>query len=214
MDTFDPKHLRQRIDALRREDAARTVFGAISHGYELRSSLTDKDLVAAERQWGVTFPDEYRAFLLEVGSGGAGPAYGIFPLVQARGVWQWEGDGADLVSDLRNPFPHAAAWNPSYPERGEDDDEDEYWSQRDAWDEAVYWKPAQTHGAICICHEGCAIRDWLVVTGPERGHVWVDDRANDQGLMPREASGQRVTFGGWYVGWLDAAERAARARAT
>lgn len=212
MHSFDPKDVRQRIDALRREDAARTVFGVNGHGYELRKPLANKDLVSAERQWGVTFPDEYRTFLLEVGSGGAGPSYGIFPLVYARGVWQWEGDGGDLVSELRNPFPHTTRWNPTYPERDEDEDEDAYWTKRDAWNEAVYWKPEQTHGAICICHEGCAIRYWLVVTGTERGHVWLDDRANDQGLTPRESSGKRLTFGGWYTDWLKAAEREAHVR--
>jgi hypothetical protein len=175
--------------------------------------LTDAELRAVERQWAIHFPDDYRTFLVEIGRGGAGPAYGILPLVLVEGVWRWDGDGGDLVSRPQEPFPHTSAWNPVFRERGEEEDEDSYWAERDAWDEAVYWKPEQTHGAICICHEGCATRDWLVVTGPERGHMWLDDRANDGGLMPRELLGTRVTFSSWYMRWLGEAERAVEAKA-
>ena len=112
-----------------------------------------------------------------------------------------------MVSDLQTPFPHPIAWNPAFRERAEDEDEHDYWAERDAWDAATYFKPQQTDGAICICHEGCAIRDWLVVTGRERGNMWRDDRASDNGLSPHESMGQRVTFGTWYLNWLASAER-------
>ena len=45
---------------------------------------------------------------------------------------------------------------------------------------------------------GCAIRIWLVITGPEVGNLWTDDRANDGGWLP-----MRVTFQQWYEDWLD-----------
>jgi hypothetical protein len=207
MTAFDTREVRRRIDALRRRDRAKDVFGAAGHGYELRPVLTKAELLSAEEQWEVTFPEDYRQFLLEVASGGAGPAYGIFPLVHVAGVWGWDGDGGDLVSKPREPFPHASAWNPAFPDRAEDEDEEAYWAKRSAWEEAVYFKPEQTNGAICICHEGCAIRDWLIVTGPERGHVWLDDRASDGGLLPRDSDGRRMDFGTWYLDWLSAAER-------
>jgi hypothetical protein len=205
--------VRSRIDALRRRDVARKVFGAAGHGYELQPVLTDPEVRAVEAQWAVQFPDDYRTFLVEIGRGGAGPAYGIFPLVLAEGVWRWEGDGGDLVSQPQKPFPYSAAWNDAFREREDDEDEDSYWAEHDAWGEAVYWKPEKTHGAVCLCHEGCAMRDWLVVTGPERGHIWIDDRANDEGLMPRNMKGQRVTFSSWYMHWLSEAEREVDANA-
>ena len=47
----------------------------------------------------------------------------------------------------------------------------------EAWDrelEAHYWDPAIMNGAIPICHKGCALRQWLVIHGEQRGFVWDD----------------------------------------
>ena len=207
---FDPGEVRERIERLRASRRAKYVFGAAGHAFGLEPTLAKAELESVEQQWDVTFPDDYRTFLLEVGRGGAGPGYGLFPLVRARDVWRFEGDGGELVSEVKRPFPHREKWNASFRERGEGEDEDAYWEALAAWEDALYFHPEQTHGAICICHEGCAIRDWLVVTGPERGHVWLDDRASDGGLMPQEIDGARATFSAWYLHWLAESERTAR----
>ena len=58
-------------------------------------------------------------------------------------------------------------------------------------------------GAIPICHLGCAIRDWLVVTGLERGNIWRDERAHNSGIYPLENDdGERLTFSVWYDDWI------------
>ena len=62
METLDRKTARSRIDALRRRDVAKAVFGAAGHEYELQPVLTDAELRAVERQWGVQLPDDYRTF--------------------------------------------------------------------------------------------------------------------------------------------------------
>ncbi len=60
------------------------------------------------------------------------------------------------------------------------------------------------NGAIPICHLGCALRQWLVVTGPEAGNIWCDYRADRRGIYPLSAPGkERVTFYQWYRDWLD-----------
>jgi len=118
MDTVDWKAVRTRLDALRRRDVDRVVFGASSHGYELQPPLTKGELADVESQYGARFPEDYRTFLVEVGRGGAGPTYGIFPLVRVEGVWRWEGDGAELVSQPQASFPHTSAWTPDFRERG------------------------------------------------------------------------------------------------
>ena len=75
------------------------------------------------------------------------------------------------------------------------------------WDkvlEARYWNPAIMDGAIPICHLGCALRQWLVIHGEQRGFVWNDFRADYRGLSPvLGGSGEPVTFSDWYMGWLD-----------
>jgi hypothetical protein len=201
---FDPSTVTKKLEALRAKDEKLRVFGANGHRWKLARKLTERDVSAVEKQYGVELPDDYRAFLLAVGAGGAGPAYGIFPLVHARtGGWCWDGDGATLTGDLETPFPHAKPWNMTFPEWDEEAEaEDDYWARRDAWDRDVYFHPKQTTGAICICHEGCALRDWLVVTGPQRGKMWSDERADGRGLIPL-----KKTFGEWYLAWLAKAAR-------
>ena len=77
----------------------------------------------------------------------------------------------------------------------------------EAWDrelEAHYWNPAIMDGAIPICHKGCALRQWLVIHGEQRGSIWDDHRADHAGIAPvLGESGEPVTFAGWYMAWLD-----------
>ncbi|MEH0421207.1 SMI1/KNR4 family protein [Streptomyces sp. B21-083] len=73
----------------------------------MEDRLTQGELAELEAQTGVRLPEEYRTFLLHVGAGGAGPAYGLFPVRRVQGRWRWEGAGADLadLSRLAEPFP-------------------------------------------------------------------------------------------------------------
>lgn len=159
-------------------------------------------------------PADYRGFLIHVGNGGAGPAYGLFKLGEMDngfGHKRWrEEDG--LVGTLAEPFPLRSAWNdrtgePEYDASRESDPqwEDEYQRRLDEW-EYVYWNSANVNGAIPICHLGCAYRQWLVITGPEAGNIWDDRRADLGGLKPLQQKGRdRVLFAQWYDDWLHAA---------
>lgn len=210
--TFDPARVRADIVRLRAADVGLRVFGAVGHRYLLRPVLSTSELAAAEAFFGVTFPEEYRTFVRHVGNGGAGPFHGVFPLVRAGSSWRWEGDGGDLVADVAAPFPHVEPWNLEAHPLWEPPDEFDYADEAEAeaayfaWDEKfapVYWAPEQTNGAVPICDVGCALRKWLVVTGPAAGQMWADDRADRKGLRPLlDAAGRRHTFGSWYTDWL------------
>jgi hypothetical protein len=45
----------------------------------------------------------------------------------------------------------------------------------------------------------------LMVNGNEYGHIWFDDRCNDQGIYPDPyfEVKERLTFLDWYEIWLD-----------
>ncbi len=183
---------------------------------ELEPVLTGDELGDLQRQLGVELPEDYRQFLLHVGRGGPGPAYGILPVRNVDGRWAWHGDG--YVHDpvhVAEPFPlRTADWyleeeleaeEPdwfAFARQGNYQDALEVWHRRHA--ELVY-DPRRTHGAVPICDEGCALREWLVVTGPERGNVWLDHRADGRGLTPAWLPHhRRVTFAQWYLHWLEA----------
>lgn len=56
-------------------------------------------------------------------------------------------------------------------------------------------------GAIPICDHGCAILDFLVISGPARNHIW---RWKDDRIFPLERAGDaRLTLGSWFDLWLD-----------
>jgi hypothetical protein len=117
------------------------------------------------------------------------------------------------VGDLAKPFPHATDWNlpESFWKRRPEPPSDVSFEEEDrlmaAWDsllEENYWSPACVNGAIPICHLGCALRQWLVICGEQRGFVWRDDRVDEKGLYPsRDKAGMQVTFADWYTSWIN-----------
>lgn len=48
-------------------------FGADTHHYQLNAALARANVAAFERAHSVDLPDDYVAFLTELGNGGAGP---------------------------------------------------------------------------------------------------------------------------------------------
>ncbi len=201
----------ERFAILAQRDQKRRVFGANGHGYKLNPPLPLAVIEAFEVRHGVSLREDYRRFLIEIGNGGAGPYYGVLPFGKDDDDRDWDGGG--LVGDPSKPFLHTSAWN--LPESFWDGEPD--WSPdtpieeqdrlMEAWDrelEAHYWNPAIMNGAIPVCHRGCALRQWLVIQGDQRGFVWNDSRVDNAGIAPvLDESGQPVTFADWYMGWLD-----------
>lgn len=208
------------IDALARLEALPSnIFGAETHGFRLNPRLSQKDALAFEQQHKIALPADYRQFLRDVGNGGAGPFYGVFPLGQIddrTGFQRW-GENDGLVGTLSEPFPFEEAWNDlsSMPSSElETEDEAEYEEQMESF-EKKYWSEALLNGAIPICHEGCALRIWLVVTGIQAGYLWEDRRSEHNGLHPvMLADGSPATFTGWYQQWLDKCVATVDARQT
>lgn len=202
------------LRTLTRLDLDCACFAAKSHWYDLNPPLAEEEVARMEAKHQCRFPSEYRRFITEIGNGGAGPSYGVFPLGQhdhGHDLSRWE-DGYGLVGDLSKPFPLTNAWNlpdtfwqqePDPPEGTPVDEEDQL---REAWNarlESEYYATHLTDGAIPICHEGCALRNWLVVTGPLAGTVWRDLRADNGGIHPfLNADGTFMGFNDWYLDWL------------
>jgi len=146
--------------------------------------------------------------ITRIGNGGAGPFYGIFPLGSVDDnfdlrSWQ-ENDG--LVGTLSKPFPFKAEWNDlsAMPEENLRERDAEEYDRRIEQFDMTYWSSELVNGAVPICHEGCALRIWLFLTGEQAGNLWKDRRSEYTGLMPvRLENGSPATFAGWYEEWLD-----------
>src|SRR5262249_16350551 len=138
-------------------------------------------------------PNDYRRFLLEVGDGGAGPAWGLYGLERKSLAL----DAATISERFEHAFPHVVAWKtPAFPHMCDDDD--------------------QVVGTLPIDDFGCGIEFILILNGPERGNIWLDDRANCYGVAPvvmldgkiywpndAPDGGTHVDFYTWYNTWLD-----------
>ena len=209
--TLDRSDVLRLLDELGRRDPRRKVFGSGGHDYKLNPPLPVALVEAFEGRHGVSLPEDYRVFITEVGNGGAGPYYGVLPFGKDDDDRDWEGGG--LVGDLSRPFRHTASWNlsdsfwgaePDWPPETPVEEQDRL---IDAWDQELeehYWHPSIMDGAIPLCHKGCALRQWLVIHGEQRGFIWDDLRVDNAGIAPVLGdSGEPRTFAACYMGWLD-----------
>jgi len=207
MTRLDSSRITKTLACLRK--AKPNVFGAESHGFLLNQPLSEADAIAFERLHSVILPKDYRQFLTCVGNGGAGPFYGIFPLGMMDedfGLREWqEEDGS--VGVLTEPFLLEEGWNDlsNMPTADLiDQNQSEYDRQLEAFDRN-YWRTSLLNGAVPICHEGCALRIWLVVNGAQAGFLWEDSRSEHGGINPLMlAGGSPATFASWYDEWMNA----------
>ncbi|MFG2692417.1 SMI1/KNR4 family protein [Kitasatospora sp. NPDC048407] len=168
--------------------------------------LTEAQVRQAEEQFGVTFPDDYRQYLLHVSAGGK-----VRTLRFDGSRWDWDGAAPWENGKLHVPFPdHDTALAASdylcdrEPNREDFASEAAYQADYDAWDEAVgAAEDARTTGAVFLLEHGCGFSTLLVVTGPMRGRMWWDGRAACDRLSPLlNDDHEAATFEEWYLDWL------------
>ncbi|MEV8454183.1 SMI1/KNR4 family protein [Streptomyces sp. NPDC052095] len=122
-----------------------------------------------EREHGIVLPEPYRTFTAEICDGlRAGPPYcGLLPLAQTPPDW-----GSKRPERLlAKPYPLTEAWLWV----GQDEEnlsEQEFEDRRG---------PVFDHGSLLLGTDGCGMYWHLIVTGPQRGHVWLID---ENGAMP------------------------------
>src|SRR3954470_24722266 len=81
-EVLDRPTVLQLLGDLDRRDPRRRVFGAAAHQYQLNLPLSFSMVQAFAERHGVSLPEDYRRFVTEIGNGGAGPYYGLFPFGQ------------------------------------------------------------------------------------------------------------------------------------
>ncbi len=134
------------------------IFGFKDNYYYLNSPIDEKKLVAIETYFSIKFPKEYRKFILEIGNGGAGPAYGFLSLeMSLTRLIKYMYD-SDLGITLDNYL--SIDFKPT---------EDKDWN---------------ASGIFPICNFGCSRHDFLVVSGKEKGNIWT--YVEDVGFFPKE----------------------------
>lgn len=195
--------VRERVEALARADKTRKVFGAwdkyggAGHHFGLADPLSEADVAQAEAQWGVSLPVDYRAYLIEVGAGGAGPGYGLTILGHAETGWLWSDPGGGTVHErLRFPFPGGeesarvqAEHERKEPVESDFEGEAAFREAYRAWlveDERLFdWFSS---GAVCLATRVAAISTGWSCLARSRGRCGLTSVRGTEGSVPSERS--------------------------
>lgn len=123
-----------------------------------------------EKEHGILLPEPYRTFVAEVSDGlRAGPPYyGLLPLAQTPRDWG-SGRPGRLLAE---PFPLTGAW------LWEAEGDEVALPEQEFEDRTA---PVYDDGSLLLGTDGCGMYWHLIVTGPQRGHVWLID---ENGAIP------------------------------
>ncbi|MEU8616416.1 SMI1/KNR4 family protein [Streptomyces sp. NPDC048623] len=179
---------------------------AQQYGKPAAPPLTLGEVVEAERELGIRFPDEYREYLLLVsaggggggGGGGRGQGQGFNRLWRGPDGWGWWGDRDTNYDLLTTDFPHPDSYAAYDDELGDREPPREDAAAWEAWDdECGVLQERKTAGAVYLQEGGCGFNTLLVVTGPHRGEMWFDARATCDLIVPMSCEGRPATFADW-----------------
>jgi hypothetical protein len=147
--------------------------------YQLNPVIENTVLEEFEKRYQIRLPEDYRDFLLHVGNGGiAGPGYYFYGIGYEKHFFR-----ENLPDDvLKKPFLWSKAWQPQTVEE---------------FEEVMSRTEEPLQGAIFIVNYGCSVMGHLVVSGTERGNIWVQDFGSENGIWPEG------DFFEWYNTWLD-----------
>jgi hypothetical protein len=190
--------LKQKIEQLRNLDFWLKIFGAGSHQYQFNPCLSEAEITAFEQKHQIELPEDYRNFLLHIGNGGACDGYGMYPIEDYFGGLDAEQASQQYPDFLSAPFPHTTAWNDYDLMDMDREYEDEY--------NDGYYAHRYIQGSVLLAYQGCTIELRLVVSGAEKGNVWMDDRGADTGIVPLHSPyhpEKHLDFFTWYNHWLD-----------
>ena len=200
--------IQHKLQLLRSLDPDLKLFGAETHKYQLHPTLTTAQVAQFEEAHQVSLPEDYVAFLLHLGDGGAGPFYGMHRLEESRiNFWDNSGKGNHTYFNLSKPFPHRQSWNAEAAlEALYAEIEVAYEAGNTELETALLEKKwiligGEEHdfGRLNIADFGCGVWLSLIVSGAESGNMWTDDRTNDAGLYPTTEGGKS---GAYYLSGL------------
>lgn len=150
------------------------------------------DFLETQSRLGVAFPEEYRLFLTEVGDGAVFKYSSLLSLQESEKILHW---------DIRDAFPYTRACKPEYEGLTSEDSPEslgqEEYDRRREW--MLAWSDGRHMAGTWLVDDiGCGYYRHLVVNGPERGQLWEDLRAADEGIVPVMIRGKKASFLDFY----------------
>ena len=193
--------IQQKLAQAKAADKNLEVFGADAHQYHLNPSVSEAEVLAFEKKYGVQLPECYRAFMLTIGDAKAkksdfiaGPYFGLYAFGTSVDSLLYEKIETYLKAPCNlSPDMTQEEWetlsDPLLPsEEEEEDDDDKYFAER-----------AKVFGGLLpLGSQGCTYEHALVLNGKYAGRVVNVDLDLAQPKFAFEAN-----FLDWYERYLD-----------
>ena len=195
------QRIQQKLAQAKAADKDLEVFGASSHKYHLNPPVSEAEVLAFEEKYGVSLPEDYRAFVQTIGDINAqkletmaGPYYGLYAFGTSLDSLLYEKIETYLKAPCNlSPDMTKEEWetlsDPLLPsEEEEEDDDDKYFAER-----------AKVFGGLLpLGSQGCTYEHALVLNGKYAGRVVNVDLDLAQPKFAFEAN-----FLDWYERYLD-----------
>ena len=193
--------IQQKLAQAKAADKDLQVFGADAHQYHLNPPVSEAEVLAFEKKYGVQLPECYRAFMLTIGDAKAkksdfiaGPYFGLYAFGTSVDSLLYEKIETYLKAPCNlSPDMTQEEWeklsDPLLPsEEEEEDDDDKYFAER-----------AKVFGGLLpLGSQGCTYEHALVLNGKYAGRVVNVDLDLAQPKFAFETN-----FLDWYERYLD-----------
>ena len=193
--------IQQKLAQAKEADKNLEVFGADAHQYHLNPPVSEAEVLAFEKKYGVQLPECYRAFMLTIGDAKAkksdfiaGPYFGLYAFGTSADSLLYEKIETYLKAPCNlSPDMTQEEWETLsdpllFSEEEEEEDEDKYFAER-----------AKVFGGLLpLGTQGCTYEHALVLNGKYAGRVVNVDLDLAQPKFAFEAN-----FLDWYERYLD-----------
>ena len=193
--------IQQKLTQAKEADKNLEVFGADAHQYHLNPPVSEAEVLAFEKKYGVQLPECYRAFMLTIGDAKAkksdfiaGPYFGLYAFGTSVDSLLYEKIETYLKAPCNlSPDMTQEEWETLsdpllFSEEEEEEDEDEYFAER-----------AKVFGGLLpLGSQGCTYEHALVLNGKYAGRVVNVDLDLAQPKFAFETN-----FLDWYERYLD-----------
>ena len=193
--------IQQKLAQAKAADKNLEVFGADAHQYHLNPPVSEAEVLAFEKKYGVQLPECYRAFMLTIGDAKAkksdfiaGPYFGLYAFGTSVDSLLYEKIETYLKAPCNlSPDMTQEEWEKLsdpllFSEEDEEEDDDKYFAER-----------AKVFGGLLpLGSQGCTYEHALVLNGKYAGRVVNVDLDLAQPKFAFETN-----FLDWYERYLD-----------
>jgi len=205
--------IQQKLAQAKAADKDLEVFGASSHKYHLNPPVSEAEVLAFEEKYGVSLPEDYRAFVQTIGDANAqkldtmaGPYYGLYAFGTQVDELLYKGSETYLKAPCAlSPNMIQEEWEALSStllmdeEEDEDDFEDEEEVDTTETEEEYTRQCGKVFGGLLpLGSQGCAYYHALVLTGSYAGRV-----VNVNWDLLKPVFAFETNFLDWYERYLD-----------